>query len=516
MLVERIMSSSRLQAAGKAPWLFLFVVALAAFLRAFALGTESVWLDEAVSVKISGQSLPSIVESTATGDTNPPLYYILLRLWTLVFGQSEVAIRSLSACLGTASVVLIYKLGSLLFDRKVGIIGALLLAISPFAIYYSQEARHYSLLLSLTLLSFLLFARMLRADRRSTGLLISYFLVSVMLCYTHMFGLLTLGSQILYFLLFRRRYLKARLHVWAAQIATLAAFSPWVFVIVSEAYEEASHALDWVPEPSLIVVAEIVGALGGAGYLWRPLGAVFILALLLLCLAGVFSSSVSRRENGSDTEPQGNWRTGLLNSLREPRIALLLTWFLFPLLVTIIISLTTMSLLVSRYLIGITAAIYLLAALGISRVSLLLSSHSFRPNVVAGVLTALIVVISIPGLHEYYAYSQKDPWRDAAGFVEQGANSGDAIVFLPSYDEVPFAYYYGGAPEISIVSDETALGEDFGSTGQRVWLVLANDGAVKGSSARQQFLARYGNDSLVVQEEFAHTTVHLFARTGNP
>ena len=493
----------------------LLVLALAAVLRALALGSESLWLDEAVSVEMSGQSLTSIVDSTATGDTNPPLYYMLLHVWTLVFGESEVAVRSLSACLGAISVVLVYKVGGLLFDRRVGVIAALLLAISPYAIYYSQEARHYSLLLLLTLLSYLLFVRLLRADRRSTIALAAYTLVNIMLCYTHICGVLVVGSQILYFLLFRGRYPKVRPPLWASQAATLVAFSPWVFVIVTRSFEQASDALEWIPEPSLLVVAEMIGALGGAGYLWRPLGVLFILVLLGLCLAGILGSAVSTQRNGSSRHSRANWRTILLDSVREPRIALLLTWFFFPLIVTVVVSLAVMSLLVSRYLIGIAPAIYLLTALGISTVGSLLGGHRLRANIVVVALIALVVVISIPGLHRYYAYPEKSPWRDVAGFVEQEASPGDAIVFVPPFEEAPFAYYYGGDPEISVVSSEAVADENFAATGRRVWLVLGDDESRDGSAARQQFFFHYGGDSLMVREEFDHTAVYLFARTDN-
>jgi uncharacterized membrane protein len=89
----------------------------------------------------------------------------MLHFWMLLFGQSEIAVRALSACLGIISVLLIYKVGRELYNRKIGLIASLLMTISTFAIYSSQEARQYSLLLLLTLLSFLFFIRIIKADK---------------------------------------------------------------------------------------------------------------------------------------------------------------------------------------------------------------------------------------------------------------------------------------------------------------------------------------------------------------
>ncbi len=500
-------SRSRFNVTEKAPLLLFVIIALAAFLRAFTIGSESLWLDEAVSVKISSHSLTSIISLATQGcETNPPLYYMLLHLWTRLFGQSEVAIRSLSACLGTISVLLIYKVGKSLFDRRAGILAAFLLATSAYAIEYSQEARQYSLLLLLTLLSFLLFAMLLKANQRKTITFIAYALINIMLCYTHMFGLLMIGAQVLYFILFQKKYPGARLLFWAAQAVTVVAFLPWAFFIATKIFPEASHALTWIPEPSLTVVANVIGALSGAGYLSRPLGIILVFILLLLCLAGIF---------GSYKQLQSNRLRSLLNSLQEPRTALLLIWFLFPLIMTIILSITVMPLLVSRYLIGTTAAIYLLTALGISNISPLLSKYRLRSNLTAIMLTGLIIIISIPGLHTYYAQPQKDPWRDVAVFIRQEAKPGDVMIFAPDYNETPFEYYYRGDPEISIAPEEAIVDEAFAATWKRVWLVSTDNAAEEDHTIKQQLLLYYGNDSLILRKEFGDIQVSLSSGMAN-
>lgn len=128
---ERGRSTGVLRRIKKGPWLLLAILAIAAFLRLHALGSESLWLDEAFSVVWCKTSLVAMVRSTITSETHPPLYYILLHFWMLAFGQSEAAVRSLSACFGILSVLLLYHVGRELFDRKVGLLASFFLAVLP-------------------------------------------------------------------------------------------------------------------------------------------------------------------------------------------------------------------------------------------------------------------------------------------------------------------------------------------------------------------------------------------------
>jgi mannosyltransferase len=125
--------------------ILLIILALAAFLRFYLLDGQSFWNDEGNSARIAERSLQLITEGAA-GDIHPPLYYYLLHFWRDVFGSSEAALRSLSALLGVALVGLTFLVGRKVFGAGVGLLAAFLVAINPFQIYYSQEARMYMLL----------------------------------------------------------------------------------------------------------------------------------------------------------------------------------------------------------------------------------------------------------------------------------------------------------------------------------------------------------------------------------
>src|SRR5262249_13837390 len=96
-------------------------------------------------------------------ESAPPLYYFLAWFWTKVLGSGEVGVRSFSALLGTASIAVVY-LAAVSFGmrRRVGLIAAAIVAVNPVLIWFSQDARAYSLAFLLTALSLLFFARALR------------------------------------------------------------------------------------------------------------------------------------------------------------------------------------------------------------------------------------------------------------------------------------------------------------------------------------------------------------------
>jgi len=125
--------------------LLLFTLLLAFTLRFHSLDAQSLWNDEGTSVAVAQRDLATITRDAAH-DIHPPLYYWLLHGWLRLVGSGEAAVRSLSALLGVALVALIYPLGRWLGGRWLGLTAALLAALNPFQVYYSQEARMYILL----------------------------------------------------------------------------------------------------------------------------------------------------------------------------------------------------------------------------------------------------------------------------------------------------------------------------------------------------------------------------------
>ncbi len=132
-------------------WLALAILLLAFALRVYRLGSQNIWWDEGYSVHVARHSL-SALTTLAAADTHPPLYYWILHLWMGAAGQTEFALRFPSVAFGVLAVAVVYRLGRCLInDRRrptaelVAVLAAMLLAISRFHVWWSQEIRMYSL-----------------------------------------------------------------------------------------------------------------------------------------------------------------------------------------------------------------------------------------------------------------------------------------------------------------------------------------------------------------------------------
>ncbi len=225
--------------------LLWLVMLLAAGLRFFRIGYQSLWADEGNSAAMAGRSLAEI-SARAAADIHPPGYYWLLNLWSRIFGDSEAALRALSALWGILLVWLVYQIVLRLFDRRTALIAALFAAINPFLITYSQEARMYSQLAALAALLFYGLARyilhesiVLRADGTSKTMAFSGLATGVILVaavaglYTHytfplLVGVATLLYGLWVFNSRRRGFVQVRLLHWAMLLIVMAFFYlPW-------------------------------------------------------------------------------------------------------------------------------------------------------------------------------------------------------------------------------------------------------------------------------------------------
>lgn len=169
-------------------------------LRLYSLTKISLWHDEAFSALMLRYSWGEMFHRIAE-DVHPPLYYIVLRFWVGIFGESVFSLRGFSVACGVAAVILTYYLVNKYFaNRKAAILSALFLAVNFFQIYRgSLEARMYTLgvLLALAATASLLAALYYRGSAKKTWILYCLFSVfGASLLYTHYylaFNLIALG-----------------------------------------------------------------------------------------------------------------------------------------------------------------------------------------------------------------------------------------------------------------------------------------------------------------------------------
>ena len=171
------------------------IMVLAGVLRFWTLGLQSYDFDEAFTVQVIHGSFTEMLRAVARSESTPPLYYVLAWIWARPFGAGEIGLRSLSALAGVALVPVVYALGSVLGSRRIGLVAAIIVATSPYLIFYSQEARSYALFALLSTAGAVCCACAIQAP--TTRAYSLWAVVSVAALATHYFALFLWVGQLL-------------------------------------------------------------------------------------------------------------------------------------------------------------------------------------------------------------------------------------------------------------------------------------------------------------------------------
>jgi hypothetical protein len=150
-----------------APWLVIIITLIGGFLRMLLLDAKGLSLDETLSVWLANQSIPEMLQWVIRIDQHPPLYYLLLHYWIALNGATAYDVRLLSVVCGTGTIPIIYLIGKRMSGTVMGVAAAVILALSPFHIYFAQETRMYTLLMFNAAVAIYAFVRLL-TDSRST------------------------------------------------------------------------------------------------------------------------------------------------------------------------------------------------------------------------------------------------------------------------------------------------------------------------------------------------------------
>ncbi len=203
----------------------------------------------------------AIANNLATQSTHPPLFFGLLHSWLVALQASEMPLvwqlRALPALFGIGAIAALYLLNALGFSARAGLLGASVIAVSPFAVYLSQEARHYTLPLLLIALSLAALIKIQQDGSQPVyrpGLWLLWGLLNVASLYAHYFCALAIAAQWLTLLPSlwrdrRRQAWRARLGAIAAGLAPLLLFLPWLPTFLAHF---TSPKTGWLSEPQAI------------------------------------------------------------------------------------------------------------------------------------------------------------------------------------------------------------------------------------------------------------------------
>lgn len=478
--------------------LLLLIVALASFLRIYHLGTESLWHDETASVYSSTKSIYIMLGGSLEWQRQPPLYFLALKIWIYLFGDSETALRSLSAILGIASIPLTFLISQKLFSNRVGLIASFLSAISYFLISYSQEARGYAMLVFFTLLSFFILVLLIKYYTPGKWPFIAYFISNTLLIYTHYFGLFVVFAQIFYFILCNRYLRINKRYFWYVQIATAIVFLPWAVAFIIFSIPNSFS----MGRPGIVALVDTLRDYSGYGVAGTWLMPIFI----CLCLLGIVTWEKTCHRKQTDPAQ--------IISIVKRRISfgydalLLAVWLIFPIAVPFLISqipLEITGIYRSRYTISAIMTFFILASKGLN-VFITKTSLYFIFIIIILVTTFLSGV----GLHAYYTTVHKEQWRDAVNLIQSRFRDEDVIVLNEAYFHMAFDYYSKGKLETQAVNngEEAQKMHSLKVNGkQRLWFVQGPWGS---TNTKQYLEEAFNNDFLLFKEEFIGIEVYLY------
>jgi mannosyltransferase len=394
-----------------------FIAILCALLRFYHLGAASLWSDEIFSrYYLDVFGLHYVLTDGLSTETNPPTYYLLLRGWMSLFGDSEVALRSLSAAASILCVPVTFLLGRELGGKSRGLAGALLFALCPASLYFAQETRAYALFMLVSTVV-LWAAAVYQRDSRSVKATAFYLLSATLCLYLHATGLLLVvacgGAVWLYLLSNGVSTRQARFHWMVLNGFVLLLGSPYFLHVFT-----ASHTgiINYMPPAGihqLVYCASLVVSGMVTPYPWP---AFLLAAALFLTLAvSLWLKPLSRRAGVTLVGVPCLFITlVLLVSFRRPiLLPRILVWMVVPLCLIAGEQLLTAGR--ARYVVLLS----LLAAFG----------------------TGLFFQVTRPN-------SDKEPWRDISREVGPDLEQADLVVLSPVSNPMVLSYY---APRVKNV-----------------------------------------------------------------
>ena len=435
------------------------------------------WLDEALTVNIAKAPL-HLIPHLLRADGAPPLYYLLLHFWMKVFGTSDLGARSLSGAIGLLTLPAAwaagYKVGSQSWrpvvddgvseraaregaGRLVAWTTTLLVATSPFAVYYDTEARMYALVILLSALGVLAFVAVIREPTIWNGLALAA--VTCSLEYSHYWAFFLVGTTAVGTAFFARSGSKAR----SCRVALVAlavgtcGFAPWLPTFI---FQLRHTGTPWAtPADFTALVYTFTQFAGGNSDAGRALA----LLLGFLALLAIFGSALDGRRVVLDLRSRQGVRGLALLSVGT-------------LLVAVIAGKLTASTFADRYSAVILIPCLLVVAYGMTT----LTDRRLRQGVLA-VAIALGLAASVPN-----AFLTRTQAEQVASTVLARARHGDVIAYCPDqlgpavsrelgdrFDEIAFPR--ANPPEIVDWVDYAVTVED-ASTSTFVKLLLSRAG----------------------------------------
>ncbi len=414
--------------------MLLIIITAGLVIRGLFLNRQSLWFDEMAQAAVAQAAWKEMLP-LITRHSSPPLDYVLMKLVMLLFGTADWVVRMPALVFGVAAIAALYRFARSLTDRENGLLAAALLAFSPMAIAYSQEARMYSLFLFLSLVSYLLARRFIERNDPASGVWLG--IANGLLLLTHYFGVFVIAGEgmILLWGMRSKEGRKRRAALMAvAMLIPLVMFLPWLpYFIAQLEYTggEAGYALRADPLFFKSIISSFAPTAGGhRGWLY---------GYLLLFVAGAAYA----------------WR------MRERHVLTVVVCLTVMLCLLFALSYAT-RVVTARNAIFLLPLFLLVCAHGVRAVSV----RSTLPPAAAALL--LMLVLAWPAAQAARG-GGKVNWRDAAAYLRGRAAAEEKIVTSDFISRACLAYYLEPAADYVIM--RARWRDTANEPGWKIWVI---------------------------------------------
>ena len=415
---------------------YLLIICISIVVSVLTLASQSIRLDEAQSIWVSTKSVSAILAIDAQ-DVLVPLYEIILHVWLQVFGSSILAARSLSFLFFLITLPVLYLLAKETSSKRVAMVTLTLFSLSPFIMWYSSEARMYSLFALITTWNHLFFVRFIRSNGASSK--VGYIITTILGLYTHYFFIFLLATQFFYLVwraIVKPEYEMGRkdelqkphtrgkrlifLHIGLLFLAGIF-FLPWALYFLQ--LGAASNSQPLIPPPtSFNIFQAFINFL--FGFQSNAIQSVLI-SLWPIFVLSFFFVFTKREQEAGESINYFAFATFL------PVVLIFLGSYLRPIFL-------------SRYLILVTPTLFIL-------ISWIFSGyHKKGSRVIFGVLFTMMFALLV---YQNIATTTplKENYEGAAHYLEAHATPSDIVAVSAPFTIYPIEYTYQGNTKIETI-----------------------------------------------------------------
>lgn len=363
--------------------------------------------DEPFTIFWAQVGLHELMQKLNTGN-NAPFHFFLMHFWVKLFGINPFSVRFLSLIFSSVTPVFIFLIGKRFYNYFTGILAAFIFTFATIHVYFSHEARVYSLLALLTAISLYLFLRIIE-NPKNRKLFIFLFIVNLLLIYSHYFGFFIPFIEVISVLFIKER--KSLIKPITLLMSFLAiSFLP-IFFIFIERFSSSTNNGTWVSGPEF---GQVYGFLN-----------IFInnrINMLLLILIFITGFIIVLKQK---------YFKKTFDDLFNTKTVIIFLWFFVPYIIMFLIS-YKVPMFIDRYILYTSIPFYIFIAILVNSVF-----QNYRFKIIAAVifLGSMVFTFSL----------NPDNFRnmkEIVALVKRLKTKNTEVFIAPDYADLGFVYHY--------------------------------------------------------------------------